>query len=371
MALTISSTTSRQRWWYRLPGARSLAIAASAMVLIGSVVADSTVRLPDVLDTPTTLRATANRSTVTGIARSGQVLVAVGPRGMILRSADGAATWKQVTAPVGADFTSVRFSGPDTAWIVGHDSVILKSTDGGLNWERMLDGRVLLKTLTQAARTDPVLAKSVARTMRQSATPDTWPSALMDVHFVDADRGFAVGAFGLLLATEDAGKTWQPRVDRADNERQFHLYAMHGEGKQLYIAGEQGLLLRLDEVAQRFVRVKTPYNGSYFGVLVAGNQILAYGLRGNAYLSGDAGASWNRIETGTEVNLVGAGLLPGRLWVATQSGDILTGPLAAGKLERTASLPGPDVYGAVALDAGRLAVARLNGVVTVNAQLAN
>jgi photosystem II stability/assembly factor-like uncharacterized protein len=347
---------------------RGLGIACAVLAVVSLAVGGAGQQLLDVLDAPPPLRAAAVRSTVTGIAASGPTLIAVGPRGVILRSSDSGAHWQQVAAPVSADLTSVRFAGPDTAWVVGHDAVILKSLDRGATWTRVLDGRMLFKTMQQAAQRDVRLAKEVGRTMAQSATADVWPTALLDLMFLDADRGFAVGAFGLLLATTDGGKSWQPWTDRADNERQFHLYAIKGDARRPYIAGEQGLLLRLDEAGQRFVRVETPYNGSYFGVEALGAQVLAYGLRGNVYASDDAGASWRRLESGTDANLVSAGLQSGGLWLATQSGVILTGEFSAARLSVAAASPGPDLYGAVAIAPGRFAVARLNGVATIDAR---
>lgn len=346
-------------------------MAGLALGMVAGVVADPGAagqRLADALDTPPSRYALAQRATVTGIAASGQIVVSVGPRGVIVRSADAGGTWQQVMAPVSADLTSVRFSNPATVWAVGHDAVVLKSADAGLNWSRVLDGRLLLKTMQQAAQANPRLAKEVERTMAQSASPDVWPSAILDLMFIDADHGFAVGAFGLLLATTDGGKTWQPWMDRSDNERQFHLYAIRGSSPRPYIAGEQGLLLRLDAAGQHFAKVETPYNGSYFGVEAAGALVLAHGLRGNAFLSSDEGSTWRRLETGTDANLVGAGLLAGGLWLATQSGQILAGDLPMAKLSVAANSPGADLYGAVVVDTGRFAVARLNGVGTISVQ---
>lgn len=353
------------------PMSRSVSFMALAMLVVaGSVRAlDATgQRLADALDRPPARYALPQKATVTGIAASGSTLVAVGPRGVILRSADAGGTWQQVLGPVSADLTSVRFSAANTVWAVGHDAVILKSVDAGVSWSRVLDGRLLLKTLQQAAQANARQAKEVERTMSQSASPDVWPTAILDLMFLDADRGFAVGSFGLLLATTDGGKTWQAWTDRADNERQFHLYAIRGDAKRPYIAGEQGLLLRLDEAGQRFVKVETPYNGSYFGVEADGSQLLAYGLRGNAYLSSDEGRTWRRLETGTDANLVGAGLRNDGFWLASQKGDILVGNLQASKLSVASSSPGADLYGAVAIDAGRFAAARLSGVASITAR---
>lgn len=344
-----------------------LAIAGSALAAAAAVVGvTARGKLPDVLDAPSQPVAGATSQTTTGMAVVGGHPLAVGPRGLILRSIDQGASWQQVTAPVQADFTTVRGSAGGIAWAVGHDAVILKSVDAGANWSRALDGRVLLKSLERAAAGNERLAREVKRTMAQSASPDVWPSALLDIGFIDRDRGFAVGAFGLLLATTDGGATWAPWMDRADNERGYHLYAVRGHAQGLYLAGEQGLLLRLDAAGQRFERVEVPYQGTFFGVEVEGDHVVVYGLRGNVFASADAGASWRKVRTGSDANIVAAVLQGGQLWLATQAGTILTGSAGGDAVATAAALPGAELYAFAPLEAGRFAVARLNGVTTVD-----
>ena len=58
-----------------------------------------------------------------------------------------------------------------------------------------------------------------------------------------------MGAFGLLLRTRDGGTHWEAMPDIADNPKNMHLYAVRGIGDDLYITGEQGVLLKLDRRA--------------------------------------------------------------------------------------------------------------------------
>jgi photosystem II stability/assembly factor-like uncharacterized protein len=275
-----------------------LAAALTVVAVVTAAVGATVVRQPDVLDTSPLKRAVVARTTVTGIAASGSTLIAVGPRGTLLRSTDSGGHWQAAELPLSADLTSVRFSAPDTAWAVGHDAVILKSTDSGASWVRVLDGRLLLKTLQQAAQGNAQLAKDIERTMSQSASPDVWPAALFDLMFIDAERGFAVGAFGCCWPPPTAARPGSRRRTAATTNAASTSMPSSGEGGRPYIAGEQGVLLRLDAAGQRFVRVETPYKGSYFGLATSGEAVLAYGLRGNAFLSSDAGASWRKLGDG-------------------------------------------------------------------------
>jgi photosystem II stability/assembly factor-like uncharacterized protein len=100
---------------------------------------------------------------------------------------------------------------------------------------------------------------------------------------------------------------------------------MRGAGGALYLAGEQGLLLRSNDQGASFHAIATPYKGSYFGLLATrGGMLVAFGLRGNAYWSGDQGASWSKVDTGIQAALAGgAELADGTLVLVSQGGDLL------------------------------------------------
>jgi hypothetical protein len=86
----------------------------------------------------------------------------------------------------------------------------------------------------------------------------------------------------------------------------MHLYAVRGIGSDVWIAGEQGLLLKLDRASGRFAAVPLPYQGTLFGVAGSGRAVLVHGLRGNLLRSTDGGASWQAIPTGVQVGLTAA-----------------------------------------------------------------
>jgi photosystem II stability/assembly factor-like uncharacterized protein len=118
-------------------------------------------------------------------------------------------------------------------------------------------------------------------------------------------NGYVVGAFNLIFHTGDGGKSWEPWFDRTDNPKFFNLYAIRPAAGGLYIAGEGGLVLKLDPAAQRFKALTLPYNGSFFGVIDAKAAVLVYGLRGNAYRSEDSGKTWIKVDAGLPATIVG------------------------------------------------------------------
>ena len=102
--------------------------------------ADST--FLDPLDTAAQLRTSNATRPLLAVTRAGDRLVAVGSRGLIVRSEDQGKTWIQSSVPVQSDLLAVNFPNSLNGWAVGHEGVILHSIDGGKTWVKQLDGRV-------------------------------------------------------------------------------------------------------------------------------------------------------------------------------------------------------------------------------------
>lgn len=251
----------------------------------------------DPLDLPAQRSALAQRVLVNGVAQAGRRLVAVGQRGHILYSDDRGASWRQATLPLSADLTALHFSDARNGWAVGHDAVVLRTADGGLNWHSQYDGR---------------------------KDPQAGDKPLLDIWMDAGGHGMAVGAFGLALRSDDGGRTWQHCEDLLDNPQGLHLNAVRAINGALYIVGEQGLVLRRAAGAGRFEALPTSYKGSLFGITGGSRTLLAFGLRGTAMTSEDGGRTWLRSVTNTQSGLIAGMPLPdGGLLLVSQSGQVL------------------------------------------------
>lgn len=286
----------------------------------------------DPLDVPAQPSALAPQAPLAAVAPAGTRLVAAGLRGHVLWSDDGGRRWTQAAVPVSTDLTAVRFASAERGWAVGHDGVILSTADGGRTWSRQLDRRTL----------GPLLATREAA----PAAPGAEPSFL-DVWLDDERNGVAVGAFGLVVRTGDGGRSWTPWDGGIDNPRGLHLYAVRRVGATLFVAGEQGLVLRLDPARRRLVALRVPSAGTFFGLLGDGRTVVAFGLAGHAVRSGDGGATWRQAATGVGESLTGGASLPdGRLLLVTEAGQVLESkddgrsfaPVAAVRGEPTAGI---------------------------------
>lgn len=261
----------------------------------------------------------ANALLLDGLRMDDGRLLAVGERGHVLFSGDLGKTWSPAQVPTRATLTAVAAHG-ERIVAGGHDGVLLHSGDGGATWQRVREN------VWGPMSDDPT-----------SGAP------VLDILFLDADRVLAIGAYSLLLASDDGGASWQPRalavapdadagagdepaaegeeaVDDGgdpllfdeselmlDAEEDPHLNAIARlDGGRLFIVAERGAAFVSDDEGETWRRLALPYDGSMFGLLALGQgRVLAYGLRGNALLSQDNGDTWAPVDTGTDLSLFG------------------------------------------------------------------
>ena len=262
-----------------------------------------------------------------GVTRAGNRLVAVGEYGDILLSDDNGEHWRQAKkVPTTVTLTAVDFTDDKIGYAVGHDTLILQTTDGGETWVKQYGG----------GESD---------------------NALLSVYFKDANHGWAVGAFNFTVETTDAGKTWVEHktlmppsaVPAATTERdpsaalsgpqdpadaakasaakpakpepafdptkaskpgadpyaaatgdENHLNQMFAgpDANTLFVAAEAGAVYRSLNGGATWQKVLTGYAGSFWGGLTAKDgSIYATGMRGNLWHSTDKGATWTKLDT--------------------------------------------------------------------------
>ena len=145
----------------------------------------------------------------------------------------------------------------------------------------------------------------------------------LGIWFSDAQTGYIVGSFGDIAHTEDGGKTWQPWLDHIDNPNFYDLNAVAEVGGQIYIAGEQGIVYRLDAAHEKFVALSTGYGGSLFGLTGTVKTLIAFGMEGMIYHSEDRGQTWERSNnTSTAGIMDGVVLADGRIALVSENGGI-------------------------------------------------
>lgn len=300
-------------------GWRPIAVALMTLLVAAAMVSAQEEAVPEQsLQAPL-----AARSLMLDAAAAEGVLVAVGERGHILISSDQGESWQQAVVPTRAMLTGVYFHDRNHGWVVGHDSVILRTTDGGSSWERV-----------------------------HWAPEEENP--LLDVWFSDADNGYAVGAYGSFFVTSDGGVSW---TSRPLGEDDFHLnhFARSANG-HLYLAAEAGMIYRSDDQGETWSVLPSPYTGSFFGTLpLDGDALLLFGLQGHLFRSEDAGETWAEVETGTTAMLTdGVRTTDGTILITGLGGVVLVSNDGGLSFERVQQPDRRGISAVVAIEGGRL-----------------
>lgn len=345
------------------------ALAVLLIVLSASHAQDD----PSLEPQPAIQAPLADESLLLDVVSHDDGYVVVGSRGHVLLSSDGR-EWRQAQAvPVQSTLTRVESLGR-RLWAVGHDAVIISSSDGGENW------------------------------FIQSWDPEA-QEPLLDVLFLNPNEGFAVGAYGRYMTTVDGGINWEVGrlTDRVTSEAidwaavarqqgsvetvpeefqeddgngspedevnkgcyefgECHLNALlHlGDGRMM-IAAEAGYGFRSRDEGETWEAFRFPYPGSMFGLLEQRGCVVAFGLRGHIQKSCDFGETWDEVPNENQQSLLGGDVRSDGTAILVGSGATRVALDPAGGFTVEADQLGSD-YASVVAAADGLILAGENGV---------
>lgn len=218
---------------------------------------------------------------------------------------------------------------------MGHDGLLLKTVDGGAHWQKRLDGNQInqlrvdaieqtLAQLNGEEEPDQERIEMLEYKLEDAAVAlEEGPSSpLLDVLFISPERGFLIGAYGLMLTTDDGGESWHSAGHQLPNPDGLHLNRIFETARgELFLLGEAGLVLSSLDAGTTWGVVETPYQGSFFSA-VESDALYLMGLRGNAYrrLPDD---SWEKVELPVTATINDAVVVDGRAYLVGQGGALL------------------------------------------------
>lgn len=275
------------------------------------------------------------------LARAGDRVVAVGDRGHIVYSDDEGLTWQKGETPTGVLLTAVCFADAMHGWAVGHDAVVLGTRDGGETWVKQYSDELDPDAGFDDEYDDDYYDDDYDYDDIYSYDPyddgmddavaavDTSGAPLLDVWCASPERALAIGGYGYVVETNDAGDTWEQRHDLIENPEGWHLYSiisLDGEPDVMFVVGEQGRLYRSQDRGQSWDELDSPYHGSFFGAVSADpGTLLVFGLQGNVWLSRDRGDSWSKVPSGVTSGVSAGTVLPdGAIVLVGNAGVVLT-----------------------------------------------
>ena len=215
------------------------------------------------------------------------------------------------TAATRAMILSSARAGKRIVAVGNHGIVLLSDTDGADF--RQAKSVPVRSTLTAAFFVDDKTGWAVGQwgvVLRTDDAGESWAlqrhdtavdQPLFSVWFRDRQRGFAVGLWSLLIATVDGGKTWTPVTlppspGRKKADRNLLKIFANRMGT-LFVAAEQGMILKSYD-GENWTYIETGYKGSFWtGIVLNNGTLLVGGLRGTIYRSADDGRTWREAKS--------------------------------------------------------------------------
>ena len=160
-----------------------------------------------------------------------------GSNGTLLTTDDGGASWKQTKKFNDDNIRDVYFADAQNGWLLcerdvyGGDvlspSYLLKTSDGGANWERVQvlnQGRERVVKIFFTKNENGFAVGEAGAIWQTTDDKSVWKKLTLPVRYLMLDGAFAdnlhgslVGGGGTTLFTEDGGLTWNPAaVDRTN-----------------------------------------------------------------------------------------------------------------------------------------------------------
>ncbi len=182
---------------------------------------------------------------------------AVGQVGVIIRTNDGGINWQLQSSGVNTHLFGVSFTDADNGTAVGAQGVILRTNNGGVSW-----------------------------TQQQSGIT----TALRGVFFTDANNGWAVGAQGIILKTSNGGLTW---VNKNSGTTAFLYSASFTNSLIGTVVGATGKILRTIDGGDTWTSQSSGTNEVLWSVCMT-NQTHGTAVGGNQTIrrTTDGGTTW-------------------------------------------------------------------------------
>jgi photosystem II stability/assembly factor-like uncharacterized protein len=231
--------------------------------------------------------------------------------GVVYRTTDGGNTWVQSVAN-GDGLTSLYFTDPLVGYVVGKNSTVLKTEDGGDTW----DGKSVLADIPRddltsiRCATQAICLISTAggeRVLRTTDGGDTITSfnpstrKIFAVSFASSTSAVGVGERGATVLSTNATAASPSFTPVGDQPLAGTFNRMRATTTSLvYAPGDNGKLARSTDAGHGWAILQVPTSEDLLDAwFVDGDHGYVLDTSGKAQKTLDAGSSWSLLDTGT------------------------------------------------------------------------
>lgn len=276
---------------------------------------------------------------------------AVGANGVIINSFDSGHTWYQQVSGAAQPLKGLRAVDTSVAWAVGGGGTIRRTADGGWNWvSQTTTGTQQLNSVDAVSATNAIAVGNAGTVIRTVNSGTNWTAAgsvptsqaITGVSMSTTSTAWAVAGTGAttVMRTTDGGVTWASQTTTSTsgfNSVYFRPGTTNG-----WIAGLSGRIYHTTDGVNWTGQNSRTTADLYTISFSSDTTGWAAGDGGVLLSTVDAGATWARMDTGTDSKLFADASIAGieRSWVVGVGGTVLSGRDTL--IPETTLLSGPD-----------------------------
>lgn len=266
-----------------------------------------------------------------------------GSGGAFFTTSDGGKTWEKLDAKTEDTIRQIHFSDESNGWLLCEQSVfssgssspsyLLKTADGGENWERseLVSEEIvrIVKVFFDDKNNGYAIGESGAfynlpageTAWKKRASPNRY--LLLDGVFTDSSRGVIVGAGGSILFTEDAGTTWHQSNVFGNAKGKFNS-VFFADKKNGWTAGTSGKIFQTTSGGKTWREQRSGSTKNLTDIFfVNSSDGWAIGEEGTLLQTTNGGSSWNAFNSKIRHKLEKIFFVGKRGWIVGFGGTIL------------------------------------------------
>lgn len=239
------------------------------------------------------------------VAYAGSRIVAVGTAGKIIISDDNGQQWKAINSGINTDFSKVQFPDSQTGYIVGSNSVLFKTENGGSSWFPLPSPAPSYPGLINLAFPSVTVGylvggdgvyKTADGGRNWKKCYDGFYNNLNSAYFLDENNGFICGSSQTLIHTTDGGKTWETIAIPALGFNTNLSAITFVNSKTGYMTSNAGDVLQSKDGGKTWARISTVATDGVTSRILFSNESTGYIAAGfnleGLYKTTDGGQTW-------------------------------------------------------------------------------
>jgi photosystem II stability/assembly factor-like uncharacterized protein len=193
----------------------------------------------------------------------------VGDNQTILKTTNGGNTWIRQVSPQTQHLYSVYFKDLNEGYIASHDwevdscTVLLTTTDGGVNWKKRSIGGVRAPMeMTFINHDTAFIAGDFGGILKTTNGGKNWEASYhngntyLDIFFTNENIGYVIGEDGEISMTENCGKDWIVLDSGTDKDLMSICFTNINTG---FAVGSGGIILKTTNGGSRLKALQQPY----------------------------------------------------------------------------------------------------------------